>query len=221
MDRTEEPESDQGMVFFGKMSVSVSHEIKNCLAIINENAGLLEDYSMMAEQGMPLDPVRLKTLSEKVKKQVRRSNKLILNLNSLARSSDSASKESNLGENLRLICELAERFASNKGVKLQPVIPERLAKIIGNSFRLNHLLWQCTEYAIHTAGEGSTITLTLTESADGVRVDFQPIELPDGSIDHQLIQTGTVKALLAELRASLTVDRQRGLKIVFSAAETP
>ena len=33
----------EGFQFFGKMSASISHEIKNALAIINENAGLLED----------------------------------------------------------------------------------------------------------------------------------------------------------------------------------
>ena len=34
---------DGGLFFFGKMSASISHELKNVLAIINENAGLAED----------------------------------------------------------------------------------------------------------------------------------------------------------------------------------
>jgi hypothetical protein len=38
------------------MTASISHEIKNVMAIINESAGLLEDYSLMAEKGMPIDP---------------------------------------------------------------------------------------------------------------------------------------------------------------------
>jgi hypothetical protein len=42
------------------MTASISHEIKNVMAIINESAGLLEDYSLMAEKGMPIDPERLK-----------------------------------------------------------------------------------------------------------------------------------------------------------------
>ena len=35
-----------GIQFFGKMAASISHEIKNVLAIINENAGLLEDICL-------------------------------------------------------------------------------------------------------------------------------------------------------------------------------
>jgi hypothetical protein len=35
----------QGLQFFGKISASVSHEIKNVLAVIGENAGLLEDLA--------------------------------------------------------------------------------------------------------------------------------------------------------------------------------
>ena len=53
----------EGFRFFGKMSASISHEIKNALAIINENAGLLEDLTLLAEQGRPTDPERLKKLA--------------------------------------------------------------------------------------------------------------------------------------------------------------
>ena len=70
MDLSAKAAGDEGILFFGKVSASVSHEIKNVLAIINESAGLLEDFSLMAEQGIALDPVRLRTLSENIRKQV-------------------------------------------------------------------------------------------------------------------------------------------------------
>ena len=38
--------------YFGQVSASISHELKNVLAILNENAGLLQDYAAMAEQGI-------------------------------------------------------------------------------------------------------------------------------------------------------------------------
>ena len=43
--------TESGLQFFGKMTASISHEIKNVLAIINENAGLLEDLALMADRG--------------------------------------------------------------------------------------------------------------------------------------------------------------------------
>ena len=38
---------EAGLRFFGMMTASVSHEIKNVLAIINENAGLMSDLTQM------------------------------------------------------------------------------------------------------------------------------------------------------------------------------
>ncbi len=52
-----------GLQCFGSISASISHELKNALAIINENAGLLEDLSFMAEKGLPLDPVEAEKFS--------------------------------------------------------------------------------------------------------------------------------------------------------------
>jgi len=201
-----EPVFDEGLVFFGKMSASVSHEIKNCLAIINENAGLLEDFTLMAEQDMPLDPVRLKALSGKIKKQVRRANEIVKHMNQLAHSSDRPAQQADLGETLGLMCALAKRFAAMQGVSLQPVIPEQPVRVVTTPFRLNHLIWQCIEHAVQKAGEGRTIDLVLDVQADGARIVFQPVEDLDRSGDDLLIQSETVQALLDALGASLNAD---------------
>ena len=56
---------EQGLKFFGKMSATISHEINNALAIINENAGLLQDFTLMAGKRVPIDLDRLHTLGGK------------------------------------------------------------------------------------------------------------------------------------------------------------
>ncbi len=53
-----------GLRFFGKMSASATHEIKNTLAIINESAGLLEDLSLMAQKGQPMSIPRVNDISQ-------------------------------------------------------------------------------------------------------------------------------------------------------------
>jgi signal transduction histidine kinase len=211
---------DIGLEFYGKMSASVSHEIKNCLAIINENAGLLEDLSMLAEQGMPVDPGRLQKLSQKLKNQVRRANQLVLNLNRLAHSSDLPFRETYLGDSLGLMCALAQRSASRRGVTLHHVISDRSPRFVGYPFRLNHLIWQCLEYAIRTAEEGSTVELKLNAQTDGILLLFKPVEESSGSVDSLLIQSETMKALLAELKASVAVDREKGgLELAFESSQ--
>ena len=66
----------EGLQFFGKMTASISHEIKNTLAIMNENAGLLEDLSILAERGRPLDLERVKRIAGQVTKQIHRADGL-------------------------------------------------------------------------------------------------------------------------------------------------
>ena len=64
MEKNENMLADAGMKFFGKMTASATHEIKNALAIINESAGLLEDLSIMASKDHPLSPIRIKDISQ-------------------------------------------------------------------------------------------------------------------------------------------------------------
>jgi C4-dicarboxylate-specific signal transduction histidine kinase len=209
MDRRKDLVFDEGLAFFGKMSAGISHEIKNCLAIVNENAGLLEDFSMMAEKGTPLDPERLNRLAEKIKKQVRRANEIVKHMNQLAHSSDRPAQETDLGETLVLMCAVAKRFATMQGVSLQPVIPEHPIMVVTTPFRLKHLIWRCIEYVIHQTEEERTIELMLDKKADGVRITFRPIDKLDDSVDEMLIHSGTVKDLLDELGASLSADKDK------------
>ena len=53
MNLVNDPLGESGLRFFGKISASISHEIKNAIAVMNENAGLIKDLIMMAERGRP------------------------------------------------------------------------------------------------------------------------------------------------------------------------
>ena len=59
-----------GLEFSGKVTASISHEIKNRLSVINEQAGLLEDHVGMGQQGRALDLERLGRLAATVQRQV-------------------------------------------------------------------------------------------------------------------------------------------------------
>ena len=67
----------EGLKFFGKINASISHEIRNTLAVINENAGLIKDLILMSEKGHPLDVGRIAGRVEKVLEQVKRTDGII------------------------------------------------------------------------------------------------------------------------------------------------
>ena len=119
---------ESGLQFYGKITASVSHEIKNVLAIINENAGLLEDFTFMADRGKPLDPARMKMIAAAVKKQIGRADGIIKNMNLFAHSVDQTITTVDLNETLELIIALTARFAAMRGVQVDLQSPENPVK---------------------------------------------------------------------------------------------
>ena len=108
--------AETGLQFFGRISASISHEIKNVLAIVNENAGLLEDFSIMAEGGMPLDPARLKKMASTVMNQVSRGDEIIKNMNRLAHSIDDTIATVELKEIIELFMALTVRLTAMRKI---------------------------------------------------------------------------------------------------------
>ena len=176
MNRQLDIEMETGLRFFGKMTASISHEIKNVMAIINETAGLLEDYSLMAEKGMPIDPTRLKIVSERVSGQIKRANGIAKNLNNLAHSVDEFNKSVDLGETLALAVGLAQRLADMRSVTLELQPPSDFPTVITSPFHLQNLIWQMLDFAMDISGDAKVIGLTLGTGTGSVEIRFTGLE---------------------------------------------
>ena len=185
-----------GLHCFGSISASISHELKNALAIINENAGLLEDLSFMAEKGRPLDPVRLKNLAANIGKQIQRADGIIRNMNRFAHSADEPVKSIDLGETLALTVALTSRLAAMKSVTLNFIPPPQSICVTTHLFYLQNLIWLCLKEILESAGAEKEITLTLRPHPEGAAVIFSPVDAP--------IATGDAIDLLNYLKAAQT-----------------
>ena len=97
------------------MAASVSHEIKNVLAIINENAGLLQDMLGMHEKGMPLSPERLSRLAQSIARQVSRGDGIVKGMNRFAHSADDAKEKVDVGALVQFMTRLAGRLIGMQG----------------------------------------------------------------------------------------------------------
>lgn len=97
---------------FGKISAAVSHDLKNVLAIVNENAGLLDDLALRAAKGgeIPLD--RLNVATSRMLKQVKRGDAVLKNLNRFAHTTDAPLLQGNVAETVALMVDLAGRQAA-------------------------------------------------------------------------------------------------------------
>jgi signal transduction histidine kinase len=200
---------EEGLQFFGKMSASMSHEIKNVLAVINENAGLLQDFVYMHEKGVPIDPEQLKGLSQMIIKQVRRADSIMKNMNKFAHSTDQQIKAENLNDILDIVIKLASRLASMREVSLEKPPSNEPINIKTSPFLLENLIWLCLDFAIDSVGQDKTVRVLAKKTDNGAQITFSqlncmsrpaPEEFPDKRIE----------ALLSALHAEIKVDSQAG-----------
>jgi len=198
-----------GLAFFGKMTASISHEIKNVLAIINENAGLLEDITLMAVRGKPINLDRLKTQAERIKNQIRRADVIVKNMNRFAHSVDESLMSVDLAELLEFLVVLSSRLAYTRGVKLEPSSMGSSATITTDLFLLENLLWLCLDFAMEMAGTGKAVRLIVEKTGDGGRIRFTQLEtLKEAPADKF---PGEVEnALLVSLNAQIRKDVEAG-----------
>jgi C4-dicarboxylate-specific signal transduction histidine kinase len=196
-----------GLQFFGKVTASISHEIKNALAIINENAGLLEDLALMAGQGKPINPERLEVMAERIMKQIRRADGIIKNMNTFAHSVDESVKSIDLVETVEVVTLLCHRLASMRGVSLEPSPPPSPVMITTNPFFLKTLVWLCLDFAMDAAGENKTVGLMVEETEDGARIRMTKLaglkEVPLDTFPSER-QRAVLSVLKAKVAANVT-----------------
>ena len=204
----------EGLQFFGKMSASISHEIKNVLAIINENAGLLEDFTLMAEKGRPIDLERFKTVAGKIRGQVGRADGIVKNLNRFAHSADHFSGEIDLNESLGFVVALSERFAAMADVSIEHMEDERTVPLNTTPFILHNLLWLCLNFAIEVVNEDKKVHLLVEKMEDGARIRFSNLRSIE-KMPEDLFPSHKEKALLDALGAQISLDEGAGELILF------
>ena len=207
VEKTEDIEMT-GLQFFGQISASISHEIKNVLAIINENAGLLEDFTLMADRGIPMDPARLKVMAEAVKKQIGRADGIIKNMNQFAHSIDQTITTVDLAETIELVIALTARLAAMRGVEVAVQLPQNPVKLQTAPFFLMNLLWLCLDFSISASGDDKQVELVVEAAENSIRIRCRRLT----GLTEALLETfpsDREKNLLAVLKGALTAELER------------
>lgn len=200
-----------GLHFFGKINASISHEIRNALAVINENAGLIKDLLLMSEKGRPLDVERISLRVEKVLEQVRRTNSIVDNMNRFAHSVDDDFLKIDLFEYLEFIIKLSKRFADMKRVTLKLVPCEQKVEIETFPFLFENLIYLCIERAMESPGEDRTISMSLEKRGNKVFILFAGISIREEK--GNTIFTGPDE-ILKKLNSSIIYGDAKGSFII-------
>ncbi|MCA1794851.1 MAG: hypothetical protein LC660_13465 [Desulfobacteraceae bacterium] len=137
-----------GTAFFGAVSAAVTHDMKNFLAIINENAGLLGDLAVNAQnRSLPIDPQKAGRISEKIRNQVARADTMMKLFNRFSHSMDHAEETVDVEEMVHLVAGLAARIIRHHGVCLTVTPAPVPCRMKAYRFGVLHLIFRVVETA--------------------------------------------------------------------------
>jgi signal transduction histidine kinase len=221
-----------GIGYFGTVMASISHELKNRIAVIKEQAGLLKDYSAMAEQGQKINTERLGRLGQGMTEQVVKTDTMLKSMNQFAHSVDYIIRPTDLNELLRLSISLAKHLADLHRISLKLDGAAPPVKITTSPFFLMNLIWLCLENLIRAADNPGTIALELVKKdlggglirlqSDAAELKLEEQWMPENlkflavALEADVEWNKDGKVFLVRLQADITnYDRIRDLRTGF------
>ena len=148
------------LVFFGKITAGITHEIKNVLAIIQESSGLMEDILDITENGtFPHKDKFIKSLN-RIHGQIQRGIDISSRLNRFAHSTDHCPVSLDLNEITEQMILLASRFTRLKNVVLESSPSDPPLIIESDPVSLEMALFESIEILLNVIGSGGRITLS-------------------------------------------------------------
>jgi len=195
------------LAFFGKVNASISHELKNVMAIISETAGLLGDLSDLASTGTPIKPDMLKSCTGSIMEEIQRGFLTIRQMNRFAHSVDTPIESVNLMDLLDLAINLTGYLSFSGKTYLTPC-EDGVPTASTCPFLLQAIIYQALVYEFKTTGPGAAITISLRARGDAAwRIIFSGFnanafqKFPDPTTSAMAAAIGVV------FRFDSTIDR--------------
>ena len=161
-----------GLRFFGTISASVTHEVKNALAIVRELSGLLSDLGAAAERGKELPLERIRDLTERIATQVSRADAVVRRMNAFSHNVDRTRVARDVREIVTGLVGLCRRFADMRRVEIETRLPDEPLSVETDPFLVQHALFLPLRRALDTAGEGGRVIVEAGAEADGARISI-------------------------------------------------
>jgi hypothetical protein len=149
-------------VFIGRITASVTHEIRNVLAIVKESAGLIDDLVQVATT-RGLDGDRVLKATGRIDAQVARGADLLTGLNRLAHSLDQEREAIDLEQEVRQVAFLSQRFGRKKIQTVRAVAASGGAGLTANSLHVKMALFAAVELLMEHLPEGAVIDMGVAE----------------------------------------------------------
>lgn len=204
--------NNDDLAFFGKVNASISHELKNILAIISEAAGLLQDLTDMATKGQKIELEMLKSCSQDIIEEIQRGFETIKKMNKFSHSVDDPVTEVHLAETVDLMVALAKFLSFASQIQFDPA-PENGPVVMTYPFRLQNLIYQALVFAFNAAGPEGQIRVEIQSQKDrSAHITFSGF----GSNEGRLFASDEIKKMADSIGVNIreTDDLQNFVLIV-------
>jgi hypothetical protein len=176
MNVTNQSMESEDLAFMGKINASISHELKNIMAIISETSGLLNDLMEMADRGKKIDSEMVRGCCRDIEEEIQRGFATIKQMNRFAHSVDERVETVDLNKILKLMIGLAGFLSYASDIQFD-ADGEDSVQITTSPFRLQNLIYRSLVFAFNQAGtQGKVATGMTPEENGGARISFAGFE---------------------------------------------
>ncbi|MBI4859129.1 MAG: HAMP domain-containing histidine kinase [Candidatus Riflebacteria bacterium] len=211
-DDRDRPSDRADLVFFGRISASATHEIKNVLATIGQQAGWIEDILLMTQAEGAVDMDRIRQITGKIANQVAKGDKIVRRLNRFAHSSDLLVTRFDLTATSRDLAAFAERLVGLKRVKFAVEIPDSEIVVTGDPFLCQRTVFGCIELLVSESKEGSSVAVSIADGQGSavLAVTAEPFDETRSLAAH----LSGLRALAGSLGATLDEASGQGRRVL-------
>lgn len=166
------------LAYFGRVNASISHELKNVMAIISETAGLLGDLSAMASSGTPVAPDMLSDCTKSIVEEIQRGFAVIRQMNRFSHSIDHPVESVNLMDVLDLSINLST-YLSFAGTTTIAELVGPPPVVATCPFLLQSIIYQTLVYTFKHTGNNADVTIGVNANDDqkGWKIVFSGFSL--------------------------------------------
>ena len=161
----------EDLAFMGKVNASISHELKNIMAIISETSGLLNDLMGIVEVGESAEADTIRECCRDIDEEIQRGFDTIRQMNRFAHSTDEEECTVGLDGVLEMMTGLAGFLSYACDVRPAASTATDI-EVRTSPLRLQNLIYRALIYAFHSAGTKGTVTVAVRSEAGGVRIAF-------------------------------------------------
>ncbi len=186
------------VVFYGRITASITHEMKNVLAIIKEASGLMQDILAFSKEDTCPHEDKLKDALHTIGEQVKRGVELSSRLNRFAHESEDLIESVDLNDLVAHLVALSTRFAWLKKIDLVFAPSATAIAVQTRPISLQMALFAGIECCFAALPSGGRIEIkALSENGEKrVIVNCQGTDLKDISFSETLVESHKWKFFL-------------------------